>query len=145
MATDGNESDVTLDLVQVGDLLRVRPGESVPVDGAVQEGRSTLDIHGDRRVDAVIKQAGDAVIGGTVNQTGSLVMRAEKVGRDTMLARIVQMVADAQRSRAPNSAARRPRLRRLRARGHRGGRWSRSSSGPPWGPNRDSRTPLSWP
>ncbi|GAA3722261.1 heavy metal translocating P-type ATPase [Terrabacter ginsenosidimutans] len=102
VAADGSESDVTLDLVQVGDLLRVRPGESVPVDGAVQEGRSTLDesmVTGESM--PVTKQAGDAVIGGTVNQTGSLVIRAEKVGRDTMLARIVQMVADAQRSRAP--------------------------------------------
>ncbi len=102
VAADGSESDVTLDLVQVGDLLRVRPGESVPVDGAVQEGRSALDesmVTGESM--PVTKQAGDAVIGGTVNQTGSLVIRAEKVGRDTMLARIVQMVADAQRSRAP--------------------------------------------
>jgi Cu+-exporting ATPase len=102
VAADGSESDLTLDLVQVGDLLRVRPGESVPVDGAVQEGRSTLDesmVTGESM--PVTKQAGDAVIGGTVNQTGSLVIRAEKVGRDTMLARIVQMVADAQRSRAP--------------------------------------------
>ena len=102
VAADGTESDVTLDQVQVGDRLRVRPGESVPVDGVVQEGRSTLDesmVTGESM--PVTKQAGDAVIGGTVNQTGSLVIRAEKVGRDTMLARIVQMVADAQRSRAP--------------------------------------------
>ncbi|GAA2479550.1 heavy metal translocating P-type ATPase [Terrabacter carboxydivorans] len=99
---DGTESDVTLDQVQVGDLLRVRPGESIPVDGAVQDGRSTLDesmVTGESM--PVTKTAGDAVIGGTVNQTGSLVVRADKVGRDTMLARIVQMVADAQRSRAP--------------------------------------------
>src|SRR6476620_8952293 len=98
----GAESDVALDQVQVGDLLRVRPGESIPVDGAVQHGRSTLDesmVTGESM--PVTKAAGDAVIGGTVNQTGSLVMRADKVGRDTMLARIVQMVADAQRSRAP--------------------------------------------
>ena len=102
ISPDGTEADVTLDQVQVGDLLRVRPGESVPVDGAVQDGRSTLDesmVTGESM--PVTKQAGDAVIGGTVNQTGSLVMRADKVGRDTMLARIVQMVADAQRSRAP--------------------------------------------
>ncbi|MFM6851647.1 MAG: heavy metal translocating P-type ATPase [Terrabacter sp.] len=99
---DGTESEVTLDQVQVGDLLRVRPGESIPVDGAVHDGRSTLDesmVTGESM--PVTKTAGDAVIGGTVNQTGSLVMRADKVGRDTMLARIVQMVADAQRSRAP--------------------------------------------
>jgi len=99
---DGTDSEVTLDLVQVGDLLRVRPGESIPVDGAVQDGRSTLDesmVTGESM--PATKAAGDAVIGGTVNQTGSLVMRADKVGRDTMLARIVQMVAEAQRSRAP--------------------------------------------
>jgi len=99
---NGTEADVSLEQVQVGDLLRVRPGESVPVDGAVQDGRSTLDesmVTGESM--PVTKQAGDAVIGGTVNQTGSIVMRADNVGRDTMLARIVQMVADAQRSRAP--------------------------------------------
>ncbi|WP_028785860.1 heavy metal translocating P-type ATPase [Terracoccus sp. 273MFTsu3.1] len=99
---DGTEADVSLDQVHVGDLLRVRPGESVPVDGAVQDGRSTLDesmVTGESM--PVTKQAGDAVIGGTVNQTGSIVLRADNVGRDTMLARIVQMVADAQRSRAP--------------------------------------------
>ena len=99
---DGSEEDVTLDLVHVGDLLRVRPGEAVPVDGEVQEGRSTLDesmVTGESM--PVTKRPGDAVIGGTVNQTGSLVIRADQVGRDTMLARIVQMVADAQRSRAP--------------------------------------------
>jgi heavy metal translocating P-type ATPase len=98
----GRDEEVTLDLVQVGDLLRVRPGEAVPVDGQVHDGRSTLDesmVTGESM--PVTKQAGDAVIGGTVNQTGSLVIRADKVGRDTMLARIVQMVADAQRSRAP--------------------------------------------
>jgi Cu+-exporting ATPase len=102
VSPDGTESDVTLDQVLVGDLLRVRPGESVPVDGAVQHGRSTLDesmVTGESM--PVTKGAGDAVIGGTVNQTGSLIVRADKVGRDTMLAHIVQMVADAQRSRAP--------------------------------------------
>ncbi|KJK11526.1 haloacid dehalogenase [Terrabacter sp. 28] len=98
----GPESEVTLDEVQLGDLLRVRPGESVPVDGTVQEGRSTVDesmVTGESM--PVTRVEGDSVIGGTVNQTGSLVIRAERVGRDTMLARIVQMVADAQRSRAP--------------------------------------------
>ncbi len=102
LGDDGSDEEVTLDLVHVGDLLRVRPGEAVPVDGQVHDGRSTLDesmVTGESM--PVTKQAGDAVIGGTVNQTGSLVIRAEKVGRDTMLARIVQMVADAQRSRAP--------------------------------------------
>ncbi|MHA3834707.1 heavy metal translocating P-type ATPase [Terrabacter sp. AAH1] len=98
----GPESEVTLDEVQLGDLLRVRPGESVPVDGTVQEGRSTVDesmVTGESM--PVTRVEGDSVIGGTVNQTGSLVIRAERVGRDTMLARIVQMVAEAQRSRAP--------------------------------------------
>jgi heavy metal translocating P-type ATPase len=102
LGDDGSNEEVTLDLVEVGDLLRVRPGEAVPVDGRVHDGRSTVDesmVTGESM--PVTKRAGDAVIGGTVNQTGSLVLRAEKVGRDTMLARIVQMVADAQRSRAP--------------------------------------------
>ncbi|SDP62788.1 Cu+-exporting ATPase [Pedococcus dokdonensis] len=98
----GTETDVPLERVVVGDLLRVRPGESVPVDGQVHDGSSTLDesmVTGESM--PVTKAAGDPVIGGTVNQTGSLVVRAGKVGADTMLARIVQMVADAQRSRAP--------------------------------------------
>ncbi|WP_082580939.1 heavy metal translocating P-type ATPase [Phycicoccus sp. Root563] len=98
----GNETDVPLDQVVVGDLLRVRPGESVPVDGQVHDGSSTLDesmVTGESM--PVTKTTGDPVIGGTVNQTGALVVRAGKVGADTMLARIVQMVADAQRSRAP--------------------------------------------
>jgi Cu+-exporting ATPase len=102
LSPDGSGEDVTLDRVQVGDRLRVRPGETVPVDGTVEDGRSSLDealVTGESM--PVTKAAGDAVIGGTLNQTGSLVMRAEKVGRDTMLARIVQMVAEAQRSRAP--------------------------------------------
>jgi heavy metal translocating P-type ATPase len=99
---DGSEKQVTLDLVQLGDRLRVRPGEQVPVDGTVEDGRSSLDeslVTGESM--PVTKTAGDVVIGGTLNQTGSLIMRAEKVGRDTMLSRIVQMVAEAQRSRAP--------------------------------------------
>jgi Cu+-exporting ATPase len=98
----GAEEDVTLDLVQIGDRLRVRPGESIPVDGTVEDGRSTVNeamVTGESM--PTTKTGGDTVIGGTVNQTGSLVIRADKVGRDTMLARIVQMVADAQRSRAP--------------------------------------------
>jgi len=102
VADDGTESEVTLDQVQIADLLRVRPGQKVPVDGTVQSGRSSLDeslVTGESM--PVTKTTGDTVIGGTLNQTGSLIMRADKIGRDTMLARIVQMVADAQRSRAP--------------------------------------------
>ena len=99
---DGGDEEVSLDLIGVGDHLRVRPGEKVPVDAVVFEGRSALDesmVTGESM--PVTKSAGDHVIGGTINQSGSLVVEAEKVGRDTMLARIVQMVADAQRSRAP--------------------------------------------
>ena len=102
IGADGNDEEVSLDQVAVGDRLRVRPGEKVPVDGKVEEGRSSLDeamVTGESM--PVTKALGDAVIGGTINQSGALVIRAEKVGRDTMLARIVQMVADAQRSRAP--------------------------------------------
>jgi len=102
MTPSGEEEDVSLSAVLVGDRLRVRPGESVPVDGVVAEGRSSLDesmVTGESM--PVTREVGDAVIGGTLNQTGALLIRAEKVGRDTMLARIVQMVADAQRSRAP--------------------------------------------
>ena len=99
---DGTEHEVTLDQVNVGDRFRVRPGEKIPVDGLVEGGRSTLDeslVTGESM--PVTKAVDDTVIGGTINQSGSLIVRAEKVGRDTMLARIVQMVADAQRSRAP--------------------------------------------
>jgi len=99
---DGSEEEVSLDLVIVGDRLRVRPGEKVPVDGEVVEGRSSLDesmVTGESM--PVTKEKGSKVIGGTLNTTGSVIMRAEKVGRDTMLAQIVQMVAAAQRSRAP--------------------------------------------
>ncbi|MEQ7846970.1 heavy metal translocating P-type ATPase [Nocardioides kribbensis] len=99
---DGTDEEVPLDEVLLGDRLRVRPGEKVPVDGTVEEGRSSVDeslVTGESM--PTTKTVGDAVIGGTINQTGALVMVAEKVGRDTMLARIVQMVADAQRSRAP--------------------------------------------
>jgi Cu+-exporting ATPase len=99
---DGSDEEVTIDAIAVGDRLRVRPGEKVPVDGEVIEGRSSLDesmVTGESM--PVTKESGAKVIGGTLNTTGSLVMRADKVGRDTMLARIVQMVAEAQRSRAP--------------------------------------------
>ncbi|PZO70676.1 MAG: haloacid dehalogenase [Pelagerythrobacter marensis] len=103
--SDGNDEDVALDFVQVGDLLRIRPGEKVPVDGIVVEGRSSIDesmISGEPV--PVEKGEGDRVTGATVNGTGGLVMRADRVGRDTMLSQIVRMVADAQRSRAPIQA-----------------------------------------
>ncbi len=100
--TDGAEVDVPLEHVQVGDLLRVRPGEKIPVDGTVVEGASSVDesmITGEPI--PVEKKQGDRIIGATVNGTGSLIMRAEKVGAETLLAQIVRMVAEAQRSRAP--------------------------------------------
>ena len=100
--TTATEEDVPLEHVQVGDRLRVRPGEKVPVDGVVLEGSSAVDesmVTGEPI--PVEKHAGDRVIGATINGTGSLVMRAERVGADTLLARIVAMVAEAQRSRAP--------------------------------------------
>lgn len=99
---DGSEADVPLETVQVGDRLRVRPGEKIPVDGVVVEGSSNVDesmVSGEPM--PVAKQVNDRLIGGTVNGTGGLVMRAEKVGTDTLLARIVAMVSEAQRSRAP--------------------------------------------
>ena len=99
---DGSEEDIPLEHVHVGDLLRIRPGEKVPVDGVVIEGHSSVDesmISGEPI--PVEKLPGSKVTGATVNGTGSLVMRAERIGRDTMLAQIVRMVADAQRSRAP--------------------------------------------
>lgn len=99
---DGAEADVPLDAVAPGDVLRVRPGEKVPLDGVLLEGRSAVDeslITGEAM--PVSKEAGAPVIGGTLNGQGTFLMRADKVGRETLLARIVQMVADAQRSRAP--------------------------------------------
>jgi Cu+-exporting ATPase len=99
---DGSEEEISLDHVRVGDHLRVRPGEKVPVDGTVLDGSSSVDesmVSGEPL--PVSKAPGDAVIGATINGTGSLVIRADKVGADTVLARIVQMVAEAQRSRAP--------------------------------------------
>ena len=99
---DGTEEDVPLDAVQVGDRLRVRPGERVPVDGAVLEGHSHVDesmVTGEPI--PVEKLPGDKVIGATINGTGGMVIRAEKVGAETLLSRIVAMVAEAQRSRAP--------------------------------------------
>ncbi|MGB5994356.1 MAG: heavy metal translocating P-type ATPase [Candidatus Deferrimicrobiaceae bacterium] len=99
---DGSDEDVPLDQVRPGDRLRVRPGEKVPVDGVVLEGSSSIDesmVTGESI--PVEKRAGDRVTGATVNGTGGLVMRADRVGSETLLARIVQMVAEAQRSRAP--------------------------------------------
>ncbi|HEX7723098.1 MAG TPA: heavy metal translocating P-type ATPase [Pyrinomonadaceae bacterium] len=99
---DGSEEDVSLDQVQVGDRLRVRPGEKIPVDGVVVEGTSSIDesmVTGESI--PVEKQAGDRVTGAAVNGTGSLIIEAERVGSETLLAQIVQLVAEAQRSRAP--------------------------------------------
>uniref|UniRef100_UPI0024695F06 HAD-IC family P-type ATPase n=1 Tax=Chromohalobacter sp. 296-RDG TaxID=2994062 RepID=UPI0024695F06 len=99
---ENQEEEVSLDKVQVGDRLRVRPGDKVPLDGEVLEGRSNIDesmVTGEPL--AVRKEAGNSVIGGSINGQGSFIMRADKVGRDTMLSQIVQMVASAQRSRAP--------------------------------------------
>ena len=99
---DGADEDVGLERVAVGDRLRVRPGEKAPVDGELIDGRGVVDesmVTGESM--PVVKTVGDKLIGGTMNQSGSFVMRADKVGRDTMLAQIVEMVAEAQRSRAP--------------------------------------------
>ena len=99
---DGREEDITLDVVRAGELLRVKPGEKIPVDGVVLEGRSAVDesmLTGEPV--PVQKTRGTRVVGGTLNGNGSLLMRAEKVGSETMLAQIVQMVSQAQRSRAP--------------------------------------------
>ncbi|MEZ0223725.1 MAG: copper-translocating P-type ATPase [Alphaproteobacteria bacterium] len=100
--SDGDESDVPIESIAAGDILRVRPGEKVPVDGEVMEGASSIDesmMTGEPM--PVSRAAGDKVTGGTLNQMGSFLMRAEKVGGDTVLSRIIQMVAEAQRSRAP--------------------------------------------
>ena len=102
LRADGNDEEIPLDAVQVGDRLRVRPGDKVPVDGVVLEGRSSVDesmVTGESM--PVTKEEGSRVIGGTLNASGSFIMRAEKIGRDTLIAQIVQMVAAAQRSRAP--------------------------------------------
>ena len=99
---DGSDEEVGIEMIAVGDRLRVRPGEKVPVDGKVFEGRSALDesmVTGESM--PVTKDVGDRLIGGTINQSGGLVMEALQIGQDTMLSRIVQMVAAAQRSRAP--------------------------------------------
>ena len=105
LKADGQDEEVALGMVRIGDRLRVRPGDGVPVDGKVLEGESAVDesmVTGESMPAA--KKSGDRLIGGTVNGTGALVMRADKVGADTMLARIVTMVSEAQRSRAPIQA-----------------------------------------
>lgn len=102
LVVNGEEREIALEEVQSGNLLRVRPGEKIPVDGTVHEGKSLIDesmITGEPV--AVSKTQGDEVIGGTVNQTGSFLMEAQKVGSDTLLSQIIQMVSSAQRSRAP--------------------------------------------
>jgi P-type Cu+ transporter len=102
LRAEGSDEEIAVDLVQIGDRLRVRPGEAVPVDGVVLEGASAVDesmVTGESM--PVTKEVAAKLIAGTINGTGALVMRAERVGADTMLARIVQMVAEAQRSRAP--------------------------------------------
>jgi Cu+-exporting ATPase len=102
LVTNGDENEVPLSEVKAGDHMRVRPGEKIPVDGRVMEGRTTVDesmITGEAL--PVEKNAGEKVIGGTLNNTGSFVMEAERVGSDTVLSQIVQMVSEAQRSRAP--------------------------------------------
>ncbi|MER8612222.1 heavy metal translocating P-type ATPase [Mesorhizobium sp. M0028] len=102
IGADGSENDVPLDIVKAGDRLRIRPGDAVPVDGIVLEGRSSVDesmITGEPL--PVEKTEGDNLTGGTLNKNGSLIMRAEKIGAETTLARIVELVAKAQRSRAP--------------------------------------------
>jgi Cu+-exporting ATPase len=99
---DGTDQEVAIDAIAVGDLLRLRPGEKIPVDGTLTEGRSSVDesmVTGESMPAG--KRAGDPVVGGTLNGAGSFVMRADRIGRDTVLAQIVQMVASAQRSRAP--------------------------------------------
>jgi Cu+-exporting ATPase len=100
--SDGTEEEISLDKIQIGDLFKVRPGEKIPTDGAVASGQSSVDesmMTGESI--PVEKHDGSKVVGGTINGTGSLVIRAEKIGKDTLLAQIVQMVAEAQRSRAP--------------------------------------------
>ena len=102
VAEDGTEAEIGIDEIALGDRLRVRPGEKIPVDGEVLEGRSHVDesmVTGESM--PVLKAAGAQVVGGAINKTGAFLMRADRIGRDTLLARIVQMVAEAQRSRAP--------------------------------------------
>jgi Cu+-exporting ATPase len=102
ISADGNEEDVPVDDLRPEDRVRVRPGDKIPIDGSVEEGRSTVDesmLTGEPV--PVEKAEGDEVTGGTVNKSGSFIMRVSRTGSETTLAQIVQMVADAQRSRAP--------------------------------------------
>src|SRR5439155_5241944 len=99
---DGQEQEIAVDEIQIGEVLRVRPGEKIPIDGVIDDGKSNIDesmITGEPM--PVAKEASEKVIGATVNQRGSFLMRAERIGSETVLAQIVQMVAEAQRSRAP--------------------------------------------
>jgi Cu+-exporting ATPase len=102
ISADGREADVALSEIQVGDLIRIRPGEKVPTDGSVTEGRSSVDESMVSGEPIPVEKAVDAkVVGGTINGTGSFVMKEERVGADTVLAQIVKMVSEAQRTRAP--------------------------------------------
>ncbi len=145
---DGSEEDVPLDVVQAGDRLRVRPGEKVPVDGVVLEGQSHVDesmVTGEPI--PVQKQAGDRVIGATINGTGGLVMRAEKVGAETLLSRIVAMVGRGAAKPCPDSEARRRRGRLLRADRHpeRGGDVRRSGRSSAQSREWRTRSSTPWP
>jgi Cu2+-exporting ATPase len=149
VGADGNEEEVPLDAVVVGDTLRVKPGGKVPVDGVVLDGRSTIDesmITGEPIPSE--KTPGSRVTGATVNQTGSFTMRAERVGAETLLARIVQMVAEAGRTRAPTPTARTSRRPGLPASGSCcrcwGSRRLRRSCGRYSGRRLHSPTPCSW-
>ena len=144
IGSDGAEEDVPLDAVQVGDRLRVRPGEKVPVDGRVVEGSSSVEesmVTGEPI--PVEKGPGDPVIGATLNGQGSLIVEAERIGADTLLSRIVGLVAEAQRSRAPSQAWRTGSPASSSRRSS-PSRWRPSSSGPRWAPTRGSPTPW-WP
>ena len=102
LRSDGTDEEVPLDQVSLGDRLRVRPGDAVPIDGVVLEGRSAIDesmVTGESM--PVMKEIGATVIGGTINGTGAILVRAERVGADTLIARILHLVSEAQRSRAP--------------------------------------------